>query len=908
MDESTLQSRFKRSIRRPFFLLTTPDRNGSYFQKENYRVLMSRREKIAAFLAPASMGEGGADARGRAVQEVTYDLAEFGQNIEQMESLPAAVVEAFADAARAFCEGNERSVDHELKLRRGFRLPDPELDPQAYYVYGPTEDRRLVILWGTEIKQDSSLPLCRDSDYVGLTIVDKLRARVMGPASMRAQALKLLDRSTHPLARFIAGEVRGGDGKLRELVSTGKRIPLSKAKRMKYLPKAEIAAFEAAARQYYEEAHPDAEGLSAYEKELRASMRLPDLHRSPLAYYRCGGKLLVACSPKDDYDSCLCLTSDSVLGLPVEGEDSAGRRIVPPTVLGQLEERATPVKLYASVGVVSALLLVGLVTVGIAMLDHKPPELQGSPLTTEQISATTHRDTPGRIRLVWSEDIDPKSVEPSALPGALKTFYLIDEDGRPIDIAKVQLNKNVIDLYLPEERQMLDGRRYKLEISNIADTSMNHNVIKSGTRVEVEYNDTVAPVVSTISAEGSDSRKLRLEFNEPLEKFGAENAGNYQVEDFSVIKAEYQADTNSVILTCEKRNPNVVDKGFADGGMYRITVANGITDASVKRNRPDASVTKSFKYVDTVPPRLVDAKATSQTEINAVFSEPVKVAGVSTSAFRILQGEDVLEVDSAELLADNLTVKLGCAPLFNGKEYILEARGISDAKDNAIPEEMPSTDSFRFDGREDKSPPEIVSADFIKDDAAGSKTNIRVVFNESIDKACAVPANFEVVSFTGSVPVADVQASGLKNNEFVIVLGIPAGNGDNLFIRASNIADRLGNKALLLKSAQFMPRGTSPMLPQDLSPTGCKINAPDSVTLLFNENLDPDSAKDSKHYFYSGSARVDAVSFDPNTPNRVVLHLSSPVAEAGQTVTAHSLCLENDSPQEQASVTFKLMP
>jgi len=98
------------------------------------------------------------------------------------------------------------------------------------------------------------------------------------------------------------------------------------------------------------------------------------------------------------------------------------------------------------------------------------------------------------------------------------------------------------------------------------------------------------------------------------------------------------------------------------------------------------------------------------------------------------------------------------------------------------------------------------------------------------------------------------------------------------------------------------------MLPQDLFPSGCKINAPDSVTLLFNENLDPDSANDAGHYFYSGSARVDSVSFDPKTPNRVVLHLSAPVAEPGQTVTAHSLCLENDSPQEQAQITFKLMP
>ncbi len=904
MDEATLKERLQRSIRRPFFLIFTPDKTGSYFEKQIFRVLTSPREPISGFLAPATLGDAGTDKQGRTIQQINYDLSACTGEIEQMEALPLSLVDAFERAAKAFIAGNERSVDHEIKLRRGFRLPDPDIDPQAYYVYGPAENRQLIILWGAEIKQDSSLPLLPEAGYEGPTILQRLRARIMGPSSMRNEALKLLDRSSHPFARFIAAEVRGGDGKLRELVSMGKRIPVSKLKRMKYLPKAEIEAFETAAREYIESAYPEAEGISEYEKQLRTCLRLPDILSCPQAYYRNGKQLLIACSPGDDYDACIHPVADIKLGIPTEETDANGHRIVPPTVAERLDSRATPVKLYTAAAVITALVAVGLAGLLVAMLDHKAPALVDNKVSTiEKVSATTHRDTPGRIRLVFDEDIAPESLAP-ANADAHKTFYLIDEDGRPIDISKTELKGNVIDLFLSEGHLMKDGRRYKLEMSNLSDASINKNKIKDGTRVEFEYNDTVPPLPANISAEGSDSRKLRIEFSEPLDKFTAENPGNYQIDDFTIVKAEYDENAQSVILTCERRNQNVVDRGFVDGGQYRITVNNGISDASAKRNRQEAPTTVNFKYVDTVAPRIAVAKAVQQTELNVVFTEPVALESVKADAFTITHKGEPVAVRSAKLMADSTTVSVTTEPLFNGREYQLEARMIADLKGNAISPDEASTDSFHFDGREDKTPPQIATAEFIKEE--GNRTKIRVQFNEGIDKASAAAGNFQVQSFSRNLPVADVQASTLDEREMVLVLGVPANDGENLYVRATNVVDLLGNRALLLKSAQFMPRGTSTqMLPSDLVGMGCSLNGPDSIALVFNENLDAQSAKNPANYFYSGNAKVQSVTFDAARPNRVILTLSEPVAQSGQTVTAHSLCLENDAPQKQSAVVFK---
>jgi hypothetical protein len=922
MDETPSNpSIVKRPIRRPFFLVHTPDRLGDYLQKDTQRIVASKREKLSSFLAPAQLTESGTDNRGKPIYEITYDLSAHQEDITQMEYLPQAVVTALEEAAKAFCSAGDRVTDYELKLRQGFRLPDPDLDPQAYHVYGPIENRQLIILWGAEVKADSSLPLVKIPGYTGPTIIDKLKARIMGASAMRQEALKLLDRSNLPLARFIATPVHSGDGKIREVICNGKRIPATSLKRMKHLPKAEIEAFAQAARLYYEGAYPDAQGISAYEKELRTAMRVPSLALKPNAYFRSGKRLVILASPEDNYDECVSLTTDSILGIPAPRTDEEGRSIPRPTTSEQLESRATPVKLYLTMAAAGFVVVAGAAAIGIALLDTTPPAIarnsredslllgrEDAIITTKPTGPATHADTPENIRIVWDGRIDKGSIRQSTEPDAENTFTLSDEDGRPVPIAKVTLTSDDTITDLTLGTQMKDGKTYKVEIHGLADTSLRHNAITQLAKT-FQYRDTVPPTALETNAEGADSRKLSVRFDEALEKESAENRYNYKIDGFNIVDAVYNPDTTSVTLTCERQNATGIDKGFVNKGRYTLSIQRDIKDASVNRNSRKDPYDLNFVYEDSIPPVIGKVTAPSQMDVDVVFAEPLKAETVAATAFTISivktkpdDGDEVPQVVTATLGADKYTVRLTTSPLHNGIKYQVSAVGIQDLQGNAITAEKPSTATFFFDGREDTTPPAIMSL------RAQDDTHVEITFGKPVRTTSVRPAAFEVISDMrdNPIPVTDAQVSGSNPSKVVLTLNVQPVEGERIYIIAKKITDRLGNVAELLKSTQFTLKN-NPRAFSDLGARGSKIVSRDTIELVFTEKLDATAAGLPRHYYYSGNATVDSVAFDPASPERVRIHLSAPDAQPGAAVIASGLVLEGDD-SIQAPVTFKAMP
>jgi hypothetical protein len=152
-----------RELKSPYFLLRAFDGLGSYFTAENHPIVASHHEPLCRFLADARLVEtnGARSVRyyfGRAVAETA----------RPMEFLPQSEIDGFAAAVRAFYAKAHtlapRVVAHEKSLRANFRLPDPDLEPDAYWVYGPAHDRRLLILWGVERKAGTSLFLAPDPE------------------------------------------------------------------------------------------------------------------------------------------------------------------------------------------------------------------------------------------------------------------------------------------------------------------------------------------------------------------------------------------------------------------------------------------------------------------------------------------------------------------------------------------------------------------------------------------------------------------------------------------------------------------------------------------------------------------------------------------------------------------------
>lgn len=922
MDEisNTPSSIVKRQIRRPFFLVHTPDRLGDYLQKDTQRIVASKREKLSAFLAPAQLAESGTDNRGKPIYEIAYDLSAYQEDITQMEYLPQAVVTAMEEAANAFCSASNRVTDYELKLRQGFRLPDPDQDPQAYQVYGPIENRQLVILWGAEVKADCSLPLVKLPGYSGPTIIDKLKTRIMGASAMRQEALKLLDRSDLPLARFIATPVRGGDGKIREVICNGKRIPANALKRMKHLPKAEIEAFAQAARQYYEGAYPDSQGVSAYEKELRTSMRVPSLATSPNAYYRIGKRLVILCSAEDSYENCVSLTVDSILGIPATFSDELGHRITPPTAAEQLESRATPVKLYLTMAAAALVVVIGAAAIGIALLDTTPPAIarnsredslrmgrEDAIITTKPTGPDTHADTPENIRVIWDGRVAKSSIKQSTEPDVESTFSLSDEDGRPVPISKVTLagDDTITDLALGAP--MKDGKTYRIDIRGITDTSLRHNAVTQLVKT-FQYRDTVPPTALETNAEGADSRKLTVRFDEALEKESAENRYNYKIDGFNIVDAVYNPDTTSVTLTCERQNATGIDKGFVNKGRYILTIQRDIKDASVNRNSHKDPYDLNFVYEDAIPPVIAKVTAPSQVDLDVIFAEPLKAETVTTNAFTISiiktkpDDTEAPQVSAATLGADKYTVRLTTSPLHNSIKYQVNATGIEDLQGNAIPADKPASANFFYDGREDTTPPDIMSL------RAQDDTHIEITFGKPVRTASIRPAAFEVRSDMrdAPIPVTDAQVSGSNPSKIVLTLKVQPVEGERIHVVAKKIADRLGNEASVIKSTQFTLKN-NPRVFSDLGARGSKIVSRDTIELVFTEKLDAETARQPRHYYYSGNATVDSVAIDASTPERVRIHLSSPEAQPGATVVASGLVLDGDDSM-QAPVTFKVMP
>lgn len=914
-----------RQIRRPFFLLHTPDRIGNYFQKDLNRIVTNKRERLSAFLAPANLVENGTDNRGKALQDIVYDLSTCQQDAAQMEYLPAAVVAEFEAAASEFLS-TSRVTDFELKLRQGFRLPDPEIDPQAYIVFGPPENRKLVVLWGAEQRENSSLPLAPFRGYEGPTVLSRLKEKVMGPQARRTEALKLLDRSSHPLARFMATEVRGGDGKVRELISMGKRIPLSSAKKLSHLSKAEIKAFSDAARAYYEEAYPESTVISTYEKELRTALRVPSLQTSPRSYYSAGGRLLIVNTQNDDYEACVYLTPDSILGLPVPRADAQGRKIIDPTVSEQIEARATPVKLYASLAGAGVVLVAGLAALGVALLDTEPPAVQqigrdDAIITTKDTGPDSHVDTPQNIRILWTEKLDPASIKiAQGADAAATNSFALTGDNIPVEISGFTLSQDGKTLDLALAAPMKDGATYRLTIRNVADTSLRHNAIVPEITKTFEYKDTVPPSVRKradgkfdVVAEGTDSRKLIIYFDEALNKDSAQNPYNFKIEGYLVKESVFNPDNNSVTITAERMNATGIDRGFINKGSYTMTVDRGIRDASITGNSHREPYDVPFIFEDTVPPVIAKARWDTQTDVSLTFCEQINPDSVAVEGFKIVSvktaaggGEsEAVEVFRAEAATDKYSVHLATAPLHRGK-YKVSATGVADIQGNKIPPDAPATAEFIFDGMEDVNPPTI---------NAGKSTDgvhVEVTFAKPVAKTSVVKENFAVYSDMreGALALSGVELSDRDASKVTITLGITAVPGERIYVMAMNVADRVGNVAKEVKSPQFQLRA-NPTPSSDLMVTSCRLVAgtKDTVEITFNGELDTGVATQAYHYFYQGLARADKVAIvTPAKPDTVRVHFDKPIVEVGQTVIASALCFKNDANHPQTQIVMTIRP
>jgi hypothetical protein len=77
-----------------------------------------------------------------------------GASIPAGNRIPPGAIDELEHRLEAFAKlaDNERASSDRRQLIRGFRLPNPQTHPEFYRLYGPSDNRRLLVIWGMERK------------------------------------------------------------------------------------------------------------------------------------------------------------------------------------------------------------------------------------------------------------------------------------------------------------------------------------------------------------------------------------------------------------------------------------------------------------------------------------------------------------------------------------------------------------------------------------------------------------------------------------------------------------------------------------------------------------------------------------------------------------------------------------
>lgn len=902
----------RRDLRSPYFVLRTPDGLGSYFTSENLPIVGSTNEPLARFLAPAQVVEGPA---GRAVE---YDLPPAVlETARPLDVLPQAEIDRFRAAAAAFYEkaraSTPRIVPHEKRLRAHFRLPDPDLEPDAYWVHGPAHDRRLIILWGVERRVGSSLPLAPEGELglaPGATLLDRLQARAMGWEARQREAARFAFEAGEPIARFLARTATDAKGNPVGLSCQGRAYPAAKLRPMRRISASECAAFERAARAFYDRAA----GATAYEREIRQAFRLPDPDACPDAFRVAGGRLLIGVTGKETQTQTLPLVehpltrpeaasepapepaaSDASPTAPiavVAAEDASSRA----TVAARLRERSISAKVVVTLQAAAAVAVAAAACFAWRWVtDRTPPHV----VESADFPAALDNRT---VEVAFSKPIGAKSLQLGA--GDQASFVFGDNDARilaeridPRDSRKVLLTTTPLG----------DGQTYELTVNRVADRS--GHPLAEPTSVRFRYLDTVAPRIVLVSA-GENANQLELVFSKPVLEASLAGGGNYSIFGLEGSGEGAPQRIASAHLDPEDKTgcTAVLEavRDFVRNAPYRLESLGSVTDASVSRNLaflPAKGL--DFAYRDSLPPRLRSISASARSlELTVVFSKPVDAAAAENTANYDAAGPDQTKLSfvpgavSLDPTGQAATLRIAPTPLKLGI-YRLTVRSMRDRAGNPTP--APLVVSFEF-ADDDGQPLNILSHSLV---AADNQFDNRVTltFNHPVNPEAATRAGCYALRDEHGLPlgVKVVEARRVPEDpaKILLILSAPPTPGVRIDVQVTGVSDLFGRAPSAPIDYAFVPPGIPGRLSEQvLTWIRPPVLQGDNLTLSIRQAVARASALAPANYtFNRPNARVRGIEdyevrTDPSgdQSTKVVLQVDVPASvRSGLTLRAKAL-------------------
>jgi hypothetical protein len=858
----------QRDLKSPYYLLRTPDGVGSFFTVENLPIVASPNEPLARFLAPARIVENGT------LRSIRYDIAPAVlETARPMEFLPQSEIDGFAAAARMFYAkahaAAPRIVAHEKLLRANFRLPDPELEPDAYWVFGPAHDRRLLIAWGSELKAGTSILLAPDAELkipAGRTLLDKLQRRVMTWEARQREALRFASLGAEPISRFLARPAVDQSGTPVGVSSNGRTIEAGKMRPLRRVYTSECSAFERAARAFYDRA--SAPESTPYEKEIRRAFRLPDPDAASGAYFVAGKKLLIVLDGKEARETTLPLVDHPVVpaasaAVAAEGAGDGpvvvGSRSISSgaTVAEKLRARSIS---HARVIALAAAAGIALAAAGFAAWqrasDRTPPRVIES---ADYPAAPDGRD----VVVKFSKTIDPHSVQ---LDVTGKPSFLFGDDAARIELARVD-GKDPSRVLLATT-PLTDGKTYRLTVDNLRDQAGNR--LAEPTSVSFRYLDTVAPELKTVSA-GDNANQLILEFSKPLSEPSIARGGNYSIFELEGGGVGAAQRIASGHLDSEDKSGRTVVldavRDFVSNQPYRLESIASVTDASVSRNSvalPARGL--DFPYRDVLAPRIRSATASAdKLELTVTFSKPVDPAaardlgnyaavGPDKNPLSFLPGTAALDATGR-----NVTLRLIPGPLALGV-CRLTVRSMQDRMGNRTAGPLAAVFEFADPG---PYALQVVSHSIVTaDNQVDNK--VTLTFNRALNPDDATRAGNYALLGADRTPLDAVVAEARRvpgdSAQVMLILSQAPTPGTKIVVRVAGIADIFGRKPLGPIEYAFTPPGVPDPSEQVLDWLSRPVLRGNELVVGIREAVAQRSAMEAQNYvFNSAEATVQRV-------------------------------------------------
>lgn len=608
----------------------------SYYEGQAREVVFGDKSPLRRLLAAAtvSVEKGKIPVR----RTVSYELPPEKYPMRRdLDAVASSVLDEFERAAKEFYDKvlDEKVNPYEKKLRLQFRLPDPEIEPEAYQVYGTNFERRLVVLWGVEKTHGSSLPLIHHkalgiADPKARTVAGELRKKLIGWSQKQADVQELLAQTHEPLWRFVVTKVRNPgtskEGFAYPAVRQGTRpaaasapatlsaaavIPADTTRPLTRLFPREMKQFYKACQDFYSRA--EATECSPYERELRREFLLPDPAQSSASYRvhgsRFAPRLLVIAEGPDALakDKWTWLTPFKSLDIPpaplatAEHEALGQRPQAAHTVTEALARKTySYARIAGSIGGVAAL-LAGL---GIAAIlwrqEKKAPEISSLKATDEHTIQVDFTKTLRSDSLIISNFL--VSLAPPTGETAKDRLPIIS-----VTVNSGEAKKLTVTL----GTNMVDGVDYDLQANRIQSTATLALPPKSLSK-KFTFSDSEPPKFEPLPSAGDDNRSVRVAFSKRMDPEGILTRDAYQIGNETPENVSAEPGDRAVILFFP--TPLVFERAYT----LRVR-REKLTDTATRRNQITTNNVE-FRFVDLTPPILRAVKAKDvQNEPNRVF-------------------------------------------------------------------------------------------------------------------------------------------------------------------------------------------------------------------------------------------------------------------------------------------------